>query len=375
MKNQEILHQSYTLGNLALKNRFVMAPMTRSRAIDNLPNDLMVEYYRQRATAGLIITEGIAPSANGTGYIRIPGLYNEAQVAGWKKITDAVHENDAKIFAQFMHTGRASHVDNLPEGAEIVAPSAIATADNIWTDTNGLQPASLPREMTIEDIKQAKEEFVQAALNAIKAGFDGIEIHGANGYLPDQFLNPASNQRTDEYGGSIENRARFILEITSAIADAIGKDKVGVRISPYGVFNGMIIYPEMEETFIYLAAAFNKIGVVYLHIADHSSMGTPEVSPSVKKGIRDHFKGSFIMAKNYAAETAIADIENGIIDLPAFGRSFLANPDLPYKILNGLPLTQPDMATLYASGASGEAGYTDYPFAIASSSKQKLTVH
>lgn len=364
MKNQEILHQPYTLGALVLKNRFVMAPMTRSRAVNYLPNDLMVEYYRQRSTAGLIISEGVATSVNGTGYVRIPGIYTQEQVEGWKKITAVIHENEAKVFAQLIHTGRASHVDNLPEGGEILAPSAIVSKDSdVWTDTQGMQKASLPKAMTIADIEATKKEFVHAALNAVEAGFDGIELHGANGYLLDEFLNPASNQRTDEYGGSIANRTRFYIEVATEVADAIGKDKVGARISPYGLFNGMIIYPEMEDTFFYLAAELNKIGIVYLHVADHSSMGTPPLTDSVVKGIRANFKRTIVGVKNYTAETAVADIENGIIDLPAFGRAFVANPDLPYRLLNNLELAQPDMATLYASGATGEAGYTDYPSA------------
>lgn len=364
MKSQEILHQPYTLGSLVLKNRFVMAPMTRSRALNYMPNDLMVEYYKQRSTAGLIITEGVAPSANATGYVRIPGIYTEAQIEGWKKVTAAVHENDAKIFAQVIHTGWSSHVDNLPEGGEILAPSGIvSTGSDVWTDTQGMQKASLPREMTIADIEATKNEFARAALNAIEAGFDGIELHGANGYLLDQFLNPAANQRTDEYGGSVENRARFYIEVAAAVVNAIGKDKVGARISPYGLFNGMIIYPEMEDTFFYLAAELSKIGIVYLHMVDHSSMGSPALTDSVVKGIRANFKGTIVGVKNYTAETAVADIENGTIDLPAFGRAFIANPDLPYKLLNNLELAQPDMATLYAASATGEAGYTDYPFA------------
>ncbi|MBB5637249.1 N-ethylmaleimide reductase [Pedobacter cryoconitis] len=365
MKNQEILHQPYTLGSLVLKNRFVMAPMTRSRAINNLPNDLMVEYYRQRSGAGLIISEALAPSANATGYVRVPGIYKDAQIEGWKKITDVVHENDAKIFAQLMHTGWASHVDNLPEGGEILAPSAlVSTGSEVWTDTTkSMQKSSLPREMTKADIEATIQEFTQAALNAVKAGFDGIELHGANGYLIDEFLNPASNHRTDEYGGSIENRARFYLEVTQSVANAIGKEKVGTRISPYGVFNGMVIYPEMEETFIYLAAELNKIGIVYLHVADHSSMGTPPLTASVKDGIRANFKGTLIGVNNYTAETALADIESGYLDLPAFGRAFIANPDLPSRILNNLPLNEPDKTTLYASGSTDEKGYTDYAFA------------
>lgn len=364
MNKLELLYAPYKLGQLELKNRFVMAPMTRSRAINNTPNDLMREYYQQRSTAGLIIAEGTAPSVNGTGYIRIPGLYNAEQIEGWKKITDAIHSNGSFIFSQLMHTGRAAHIDNLAVGGEIIAPSAVSSVGNdIWTDTLGLQPASLPREMTIKDIEQAKSEYVQASLNAVEAGFDGVELHGANGYLLDQFLNPASNLRTDLYGGSIENRSRFFLEVTKAVSDAIGKEKVGVRISPYSNFNGMIIYPEMEELFLYLVSELNKIGIAYIHYGEHTSMGQPPLTASIKKGIRENFKGAIIVANNYNAETALRDIASNAIDLPAFGRAFLANPDLPNRILNNIPLTEPDPATFYASNGSGAKGYTDYPTA------------
>ncbi len=233
------LFSNYKLGNIELKNRTVMAPMTRSRAINNIPNDLMVEYYVQRSDAGLIVTEGVAPSANGLGYPRIPGIYNKSQLEGWKKVTKDVHEKGGKIFIQFMHTGRASHPDNMEEGTEVLAPSAIALSGEMWTDQNGMQPYPVPKEMTLQDIEQTENEYVQAAKNAIEAGFDGVELHGANGYLIDQFINTASNKRSDKYGGSSENRSRFAIEVAKKVVDAIGPERTAIRLSPYGAFNDM----------------------------------------------------------------------------------------------------------------------------------------
>lgn len=230
----------FSKGGLELKNRIVMAPMTRSRAENkNTPNALMAAYYEQRAGAGLIITEGTAPSPNGLGYARIPGAYRDSQVEGWRLVTDAVHRKDTKIFLQLMHTGRVSHRLNMPGGAEIVAPSAVASKGNMWTDQEGMQPLPMPKAMSSEEVQKAIQEHVQASENAIKAGFDGVEIHGANGYLLEQFLNPGVNQRTDEYGGNVNNRTRFVLETVTAVAEAIGKEKVGIRLSPYGTFGDM----------------------------------------------------------------------------------------------------------------------------------------
>jgi N-ethylmaleimide reductase len=258
-----LLFSETTLGPLKLQNRLVMSPMTRSRAIGNVPNDLMVEYYRQRASAGLIITEGTSPSPNGLGYPRIPGIYSPAQTAGWKAVTDAVHTRGAKIFIQFMHTGRVGHPLNLPAGAKVGGPSAVSAAGEMFTDAEGMKPNAAPAAMTEADIKTAIDEFAQAAKNAVAAGFDGVELHGANGYLLEQFIRPNSNRRTDAYGGSIEGRARFVLEVAKAVIAAIGKDKVGIRLSPYGVFNDMPTYPEMEADYTYLAKQLNALGLVY----------------------------------------------------------------------------------------------------------------
>jgi N-ethylmaleimide reductase len=353
-----LLYSPTTLGPLKLQNRLVIAPMTRSRATGNVPNELMVEYYSQRASAGLIVTEGTSPSPNGLGYPRIPGIFSAAQVKGWKAVTDAVHARGAKIFIQFMHTGRIGHPNNLPPGAEVVGPSAVVAAGEMYTDSEGPKPHPTPKAMTEADIKTAIGEYVQAAKNAIEAGFDGVELHGANGYLIEQFIRPNSNQRTDNYGGSIENRARFALEVASAVATAIGKDKVGIRLSPFGVFNDMPLYPEMESDYAYLARKLNEIGIVYVHLVDHSSMGAPQVPQSIKATFRKEFKRVLILSGGYDAARAEADLEAGKADLIAVGKPFLANPDLIERWKSGAPLNAPDMNTFYTPGAKG---YTDYP--------------
>ncbi len=345
------------LGSLNLKNHLVMAPMTRSRAINNIPNELMATYYAQRAEAGLLITEGTSPSPNGLGYARIPGAYSAEQIAGWKLVTDAVHEKGGKIFLQIMHVGRVAHQANLPEGAEIVAPSAISAEGDMWTDTEQMQKTPVPREMTKEDIQQAVQEYVDAAKNAIEAGFDGVELHGANGYLLDQFINTASNQRTDEYGGSIENRSRFVLEVAQATVEAIGKEKVGMRLSPYGVFNNMAVYPELDDAYAYLAEELNKIDLVYLHLVNHSAMGAPEVPQGVVDRIRAAFKNTLILSGGYDAERAEQDLQSGAADLIAVGRPFISNPDLVTRFKEGIELAQPDQDTFYSPD---EKGYTDY---------------
>ena len=352
------LNSKYTLGSTELKNRIVMSPMTRSRAIDNIPNDLMMEYYSQRADGGLLITEGTAPSANGLGYPRIPGIYNKAQIEGWKKVTDAVHQKGAKIFLQLMHTGRCSHPGNMETGTEILAPSPVALDGQMYTDKSGLQNYPVPKEMTLEDIRQAQREFVQAAKNAITAGFDGVEIHGANGYLVDQFINTASNKRTDEYGGSIENRSRFAIETAQQVAKAIGPEKTGIRLSPCGAFNGMELFENMEDTFQFLAEELGKIKLAYIHVVDHSAMGAPEVTDSVKSKIRNAFGGTIIASGGLDKQKAEAILTEGKGDLVAFGRPYLANPDLVYRLVNDLKLNVPDYDTFYTPGPKG---YTDYP--------------
>jgi N-ethylmaleimide reductase len=358
MKTYKLLNTA-KVGAMELKNRVVMSPMTRCRAIGNVPNDLMAEHYGQRAGAGLIITEGTSPSPNGLGYARIPGIFSPQQVEGWKKITSAVHNGGGKIFIQLMHTGRISHPLNLPAGAQILAPSAVRPAGQMWTDAAQMQDFPVPTAMTAEDLEHTKAEFVAAAKNGIAAGFDGVELHGANGYLLEQFLSPFSNIRTDNYGGSIENRCRFVIEVTAAVAEAIGKEKTGIRLSPYGVASDMPHYPGIDATYKYLATQLNNIGIAYIHIVDHSALGGPEVPLQIKQTIRNTFKNTIILAGGYDKERAEADIESGLGDLITFGRPFINNPDLVERFKNNQPLSQ-DLHTDQFYSAD-EKGYTDYP--------------
>ncbi|MDP2760635.1 MAG: alkene reductase [Sideroxyarcus sp.] len=353
----DILFTPTTLGKLQLKNRIVMAPMTRSRAIGNVPNELMEKYYKLRADAGLIITEGTSPSPNGLGYARIPGMYSDEQVAGWRKVTEAVHAAGGKIFVQLMHTGRVSHPANMPAGSRVLAPSALAAPGEMWTDGNGMQPHPVPTAMNEDDIAAAIEEYAHAGKRAIEAGFDGVELHAANGYLIDQFLNTAANQRTDQWGGSVENRIRFAVEVARASAAAIGAERIGMRVSPYGVFNGAAPDAKMDALYLRLVEELNVIGLAYIHIVDHSSMGAPEVSPELKAKIRANFKGKYILSGGYDAARANADLDAQRGDLVAFGRPFIANPDLVQKLQSGAALTPPDPAIFYTPG---EKGYTDY---------------
>lgn len=353
------LFDGYKLGDLDLENRIVMAPMTRCRATaDHVPTDLMAAYYAQRAKAGLIITEGVSPSINGTGYARIPGLYNEEQVKAWQRVTAAVHAAGGRIFAQLMHTGRTSHPLNMPAGARILAPSAVRLSGTMWTDTEGLQPYPEPAAMTEADIEQALEEFAESSANADRAGFDGVELHAANGYLIDQFLNTATNRRTDQWGGSVANRIRFAVEVARRVAARIGATRVGIRLSPYGVFNDMAPDAAMDELYAQLAEALGKLGLAYIHVVDHSSMGAPPVKPEIKQAIRTRFKGAIVMSGGYDAAGAAADLAAGLGDLVAFGRPFLANPDLVTRLRDGMALAEPDPNTFYTPG---ERGYTDYP--------------
>ncbi|MTB52338.1 alkene reductase [Lewinella sp. W8] len=353
------LFTTYTLGEITLSNRAVMAPMTRSRALDNVPNELMATYYGQRAGAGLIITEGTSPSPNGLGYPRIPGCFNEDQVAGWKLVTEAVHQKGGKIFLQIMHTGRVSHPDNLPAGGRVVGPSPIALEQTkMYVDGQGELPVPFPEAMSAEDIDVAIKEYVNCAKLAIKAGFDGVELHGANGYLIDQFINPLSNQRKDEYGGSIENRLRFARQVAEAVVAAIGKERTGIRISPYGVFNELGAFDDVDETFVALAKMVSELGLVYLHLVDHSGMGAPAVPDSIKADLRKAFSGTFILSGNYDAERAHEDLSADKGDLVAFGRPYIANPDLVERFKQGVELATPDFDTFYTPGPEG---YTDYP--------------
>ena len=356
-----LLFEPFQLGALSLRNRIVMAPLTRCRATaGHVPTELMAMYYAQRASAGLIITEGTSPSENGLGYARIPGLFNSAHATAWRTITQGVQERGGRMFVQLMHTGRVSHPLNLPAGARLLGPSAIGLSGTMWTDQEGLQPYPVPTAMTPADIEQAIEEYAASAALSVEAGFDGVELHGANGYLIDQFLNTASNQRTDRWGGSIENRARFALAVAAAVVSRIGAGHTGIRLSPYGVFNDMQPDADMEALYAYLAAELSKLGLAYIHIVDHQAMGAPEVPTSVKSVIRNAFRGAVILSGGYDRARAEADLNANKGDLVAFGRLFIANPDLVRRLENGTVLAQPDPDSFYTPG---EKGYIDYPAA------------
>ena len=349
----------YSGGSLQLKNHIVMAPMTRSRAIGNLPNALMAQYYSQRAGAGLIITEGTAPAPEALGYARMPGIFSDEQVGGWKTVTAAVHHNGGKIFSQLMHTGRIGHVANLPDGVGLVGVSAIPAVGKIPTDTLGMQDYSSSVTLTTDRVERVITSFVKAAGNALAAGFDGVELHAANGYLIVQFLNPNVNDRTDQYGGSIENRARFAVEVAEQVSAAIGRDKVGIRLTPNSTLGDLQPYDAdtTRETYIYLARQFNRIGLSYVHVGIN-----PAVPAATLSGIRKEFGGTLIHCNNFTAETAEAQLQNGEADLIAFGRNFLANPDFVERVTADAPLNPVDFSTLYTADAKGYVDYPNYLF-------------
>jgi N-ethylmaleimide reductase len=351
---------------LKTPNRLVMSPMTRNRAVQsNTPNGLMAEYYGQRAGAGLIITEGTSPSPNGLGYPRIPGLFNDAQVRGWKGVTDAVHARGGRIFLQLMHTGRVTHVANLPAGAEVVGPTDETCPGEMYTDAQGMQPFSKPRAMTLADIQHAVAEYAQAARLALQAGFDGIELHAANGYLIEQFLNANVNHRSDAYGGSIAGRNRFALEVARAVVTAVGAERVGIRLSPDGVFNSTGSFPEVESQYLELVRQLSALDLAYVHVLDHSAMGAPPVPYEFKLKLRQAFGGVFILAGGFDGASAEEALRQKRADLIAFGRPFLANPDLVERLQLNAKLNAPDQATFYVPGPKG---YTDYPTLAAATS-------
>jgi N-ethylmaleimide reductase len=346
------LFSGYRLGTLELPNRIVMAPMTRSRAIGGVPNALMREYYTQRASAGLIISEAIAPSPNGLGYARIPGLFSAAQVEGWRTVTESVHASGGRIFAQLMHVGRIAHPLNMPPGARVVAPSAVRAEGAMYTDQQGLQPMAEPEAMSEADVRQAREDFVLAARNAIEAGFDGVELHGANGYLLEQFLNPHTNRREDDYGGDVGRRVRFVAETARAVADAIGAERTGIRLSPYNPFNDMPIYDEIEAT--YEALAQRLRGLLYVHVVRNPHEGFAQT----ERAIRRSFGGPLILNGGFDRDTAQAALATEQAELIAFGRPFIANPDLVERMKRGAELATPNAHSFYTPGAHG---YIDYP--------------
>ncbi|HZH13913.1 MAG TPA: alkene reductase [Archangium sp.] len=359
MANQSQLFSPFRLGRLELKNRMAMAPMTRSRALvdGNVPNPLAVTYYVQRASAGLLITEGTQVSTQGVGYIRTPGIHSSAQVAGWRKVTDAVHAAGGVIFAQLWHVGRMSHPD-FHDGQLPVAPSAIPVEGEVFT-FNGKTHMVAPRALETHELPGLVEQFRLAAVNAKDAGFDGVELHGSNGYLLDQFLRDGSNQRTDAYGGSIENRARFPLEVARAVVGVWGAERVGYRLSPQPFPYGGMSDSTPAETFSYMARELSRLGLGYLHVTEAvSGKSAPSPEQRISPLLRKAFQGAFIVNGGYDAQTGEAALSRGEADLVSYGVPFLANPDLVERYRNGAPLNTPDFSTFYSGE---EKGFTDYP--------------
>jgi len=362
------LFTQYPLGKITLANRIVMAPMTRSRTTQpgDIPNELMAEYYAQRASAGLIITEATQISPQGKGYSFTPGMYSDIQVQGWKKITKAVHQNKGKIFSQLWHVGRMSHSSFHVDGKP-VAPSALAPDAQVWVvgdDNIGtMVDCPEPRALSVPEIKDIIEDYKLAARNAIKAGFDGIEIHAGNGYLIDQFLRRSANKRTDQYGGNIENRIRFAQEVVNAVSDEIGADKVGIRLAPFITQRGMDD-PQVIDAILILSKHFNNIGLAYIHLSEADWDDAPTVDTKFRQQLRKNFNGAIIVAGNYTATKAERIINSGLVDLVAFGRQFISNPDLPYRFEHQLTLAEiKDHNTLFGPDETGDAvcGYTSYP--------------
>lgn len=349
-------------GSHILKNRIAMAPMTRARNADGIPNDDNALYYAQRTGAGLIITEGTAISNTAKGVLYIPGLYTPEQVAGWKKVTQAVHEKGSIIFNQLWHVGRVSHTSNQPGGIAPVGPSDVQAASSFSWGFNengeeGFVLSSKPRALLTEEIGEIVNDFANAARNAMEGGFDGVELHGANGYLIEQFLNPFVNNRIDQYGGSIENRARFLLEVVDACIAAIGNDKVGIRLTPYGGLGDLPHYDEIETTYQYLATELTKRNIVYIHLMDQKSKGSHALPEGFPERFRSWYGGNIILAGSMDREKSERLINAGTIDIAGFGEPFIANPDLVERLKNNWELTPPNRDLHYGLGSHG---YTDW---------------
>ena len=340
------------VGRYALQNRIVMSPMTRARAqYDGTPGELAAEYYAQRASVGLIVAEGTQPSDDGQGYTLTPGIYTPEHIAGWREVTEAVHASGGRIFIQLMHVGRISHPDNTPHHRQAVAPSAIAPGAQMFTAT-GLQDIPMPRALSLSEIEQTIADFRHAARSAVDAGADGIEVHGANSYLPHQFLAPSANIRADRYGGSVENRARFAIELMAAIADEIGADRTAIRLSPGSTLNGIDEGVDGPLLYRHLVAELDKLGLAYLHIMHNGD-------EELLRDIRSLWTRTLILNRpGRAVEEAGADVASGLADLEAYGQMILANPDFVSRLITGAPMNEADPATYFGGDARG---YTDYP--------------
>lgn len=351
------LFDSYTLGTIPLANRIVMAPLTRNRAAAGfVPGPFAADYYAQRATAGLLIAEATQVSQQGQGYQDTPGIYTDAQVDGWRVVTDRVHAAGGKIFLQLWHVGRISHVDLQPNGGAPVAPSAIRAEAKTFVG-NAFVDTSTPRALELDEIPGIVEDFRRAAANAIRAGFDGVEVHGANGYLLDQFAKDGANHRTDAYGGSIENRARLMLEVTKAVVAEIGADRTGIRISPVSPASG-VSDSNPQPLFDYIVDHLSALDLVYLHVIEGATGGDRDFAPFDYASLRRRFANTYMANNGYTLELATKAIESNAADLVAFGQPYIANPDLVERFKQHAPLNAIDQATLYGGGAKG---YTNYP--------------
>ena len=351
------------LGAIPLPSRIVMAPMTRSRSAQpgNIPTSMMAHYYAQRASAGLIISEATQISQQGQGYSFTPGIYSAEQIAGWRLVTDAVHQAGGRMFLQLWHVGRMSH-ESFHGGEKPVAPSALSPDARIWmidpaTGKGGMVECPVPRALALDEIAGVVEDFRRAAHNAIDAGFDGVEIHGANGYLIDEFLRRSSNHRTDAYGGDQDKRIRFLVEVAEAVAAEVGADRTGIRLSPFITQRNMADV-EIIPTILKAAAELDRIGVAYIHLAEADWDDAPVVPEDFRHNLRAAYRGRIIVAGKYDRARAAKILADGLADLVAFGRPFLANPDLPRRYAEGLPLAAPDADTLFGGDARG---YIDYP--------------
>ena len=360
------LFTPYKLSGIELANRVVMAPMTRTRTLENIPDELTALYYAQRASAGLIVTEGLPVSDEGRGYLYTPGIYSDQQLRGWRKVTAAVHAKGGKIFAQLWHVGRMSHISIQPGNAAPVGPSTVAAENTTvyaWVEPGKAGPVqpSAPRALTVDEVQRVTRDFVASARLAIEAGFDGIELMAANGFLFDQFLSSAVNTRTDQYGGSVANRQRFLLETVDALAAAVGSEKVAVRFSPYGRLYDMRPFAGEEETWMSVAAELSGRNLAYVHLNYQPTITAAEVPDGFGARFRKAYRGTLIGAGGFTQALALAELEKGDLDLIAFGMPFISNPDLVERMQRGWPLAESDRSTYYGVSGALSQGYTDYP--------------
>ncbi|MGC5745505.1 alkene reductase [Chryseobacterium sp. NFX27] len=355
--SQKKLATPFTNGNIFLSSRVVMAPMNRRRAVKGIPSPSMITYYQQRAGAGLLISDNIAVSSNGGAYMNTPGIYNKEQKDAWKKVVEGVHAKDGKIFAQLVQSGRVGH-PAIQNNEPLVAPSAISVNETIRIPDNSYQSMTIPVAINTDEIPVWVQAFKGAAINAMEAGFDGVEIHAAHGFLIDQFINPLSNTRTDEYGGSIENRTRFLFEVMKEAIAAVGKNKVGIRLSPFREIYDLKTYPEELATHEYILDELQKLDILYIHFSNAINDGKPSIRVSFLQNARQRFKNLIVIAGGFTVKTAEEILQTGLVDLVAFGKLYISNPDLVERIKSDLPLADWDEETFYHGG---NKGYIDYP--------------